>query len=192
VAGRRPLSKVRGAGAGATGRKRRRRWSIARDEIVGQQEDGVRDASEHLAIAVGIEGYKRIAHPPEIRSGLMLGTGVRTVATQKQHSQGNIIQTNLMPEGDGLRAISTVASKRRTGRPWRSASPRASLMRRGTLGRRRVCIPQEQHATAGLGVQEALGPLAEDAGRLDGDLHADRPGCAVDRGGDEHDLPVVL
>jgi flagellar basal-body rod protein FlgG len=30
----------------------------------------------------------------ELPSGLMLGTGVRTVATQKQHSQGNIIQTN--------------------------------------------------------------------------------------------------
>lgn len=29
----------------------------------------------------------------ELPSGLMLGTGVRTVATQKQHSQGNIIQT---------------------------------------------------------------------------------------------------
>lgn len=27
-------------------------------------------------------------------SGLMLGTGVRTVATQKLHSQGNIVQTN--------------------------------------------------------------------------------------------------
>jgi flagellar basal-body rod protein FlgG len=30
----------------------------------------------------------------ELPSGLMLGTGVRTVATQKQHSQGNIIQSN--------------------------------------------------------------------------------------------------
>jgi flagellar basal-body rod protein FlgG len=30
----------------------------------------------------------------ELPSGLMLGTGVRTVATQKQHSQGNFIQTN--------------------------------------------------------------------------------------------------
>jgi flagellar basal-body rod protein FlgG len=30
----------------------------------------------------------------ELPSGLMIGTGVRTVATQKQHSQGNIIQTN--------------------------------------------------------------------------------------------------
>ncbi len=29
----------------------------------------------------------------ELPSGLMQGTGVRTVATQKQHSQGNIIQT---------------------------------------------------------------------------------------------------
>lgn len=30
----------------------------------------------------------------ELPSGLELGTGVRTVATQKQHSQGNIIQTS--------------------------------------------------------------------------------------------------
>jgi len=30
----------------------------------------------------------------ELPSGLMLGTGVRTVATQKQHSQGNIMQSN--------------------------------------------------------------------------------------------------
>ena len=30
----------------------------------------------------------------ELPSGLMLGTGVRTVATEKQHSQGNILQTN--------------------------------------------------------------------------------------------------
>lgn len=30
----------------------------------------------------------------ELPSGLMLGTGVRTVATQKQHSQGNLTQTN--------------------------------------------------------------------------------------------------
>ncbi len=29
----------------------------------------------------------------ELPSGLMLGTGVRTVSTQKQHTQGNIIQT---------------------------------------------------------------------------------------------------
>jgi flagellar basal-body rod protein FlgG len=51
----------------------------------------------------------------ELPSGLMLGTGVRTVATEKLHTQGNIIQTGnaldmavqgrgffqvLMPEGD--------------------------------------------------------------------------------------------
>jgi flagellar basal-body rod protein FlgG len=51
----------------------------------------------------------------ELPSGLMLGTGVRTVATEKSHTQGNIIQTGnaldmavqgrgffqvLMPEGD--------------------------------------------------------------------------------------------
>ena len=30
----------------------------------------------------------------ELPSGLYIGTGVRTVATQKLHSQGNIIQTN--------------------------------------------------------------------------------------------------
>ena len=29
----------------------------------------------------------------ELPSGLMLGTGVRTVATQKMHTQGNILQT---------------------------------------------------------------------------------------------------
>ncbi|MCU7858074.1 MAG: flagellar basal-body rod protein FlgG, partial [Candidatus Thiodiazotropha sp. (ex Lucinoma borealis)] len=29
----------------------------------------------------------------ELPSGLMLGTGVRVVATQKEHSQGNIVQT---------------------------------------------------------------------------------------------------
>lgn len=51
----------------------------------------------------------------QLPSGLMLGTGVRTVATEKQHTQGNIVQTGgaldmaiqgrgffqvLMPEGD--------------------------------------------------------------------------------------------
>jgi flagellar basal-body rod protein FlgG len=30
----------------------------------------------------------------ELPSGLMIGTGVRTVATQKQHTQGNILQTS--------------------------------------------------------------------------------------------------
>ena len=30
----------------------------------------------------------------ELPSGLMLGTGVRTVATEKMHTQGNILQTN--------------------------------------------------------------------------------------------------
>lgn len=30
----------------------------------------------------------------QLPSGLMIGTGVRTVATEKMHSQGNIIQTN--------------------------------------------------------------------------------------------------
>ena len=30
----------------------------------------------------------------QLPSGLMLGTGVRTVATQKLHTQGNIVQTN--------------------------------------------------------------------------------------------------
>ncbi len=30
----------------------------------------------------------------ELSSGLMLGTGVRTVATEKLHSQGNIVQTD--------------------------------------------------------------------------------------------------
>lgn len=41
----------------------------------------------------------------ELPSGLMLGTGVRTVATQKQHTQGNLTQTNntldLAIEGKG-------------------------------------------------------------------------------------------
>ncbi|MEJ2402916.1 MAG: flagellar basal-body rod protein FlgG [Candidatus Thiodiazotropha sp.] len=32
----------------------------------------------------------------ELPSGLMVGTGVRVVATQKEHSQGNIVQTNNM------------------------------------------------------------------------------------------------
>src|SRR6056297_937305 len=30
----------------------------------------------------------------QLPSGLMLGTGVRTVATQKLHTQGNVVQTN--------------------------------------------------------------------------------------------------
>ncbi|MDJ0739298.1 MAG: flagellar basal-body rod protein FlgG [Gammaproteobacteria bacterium] len=42
----------------------------------------------------------------ELPSGLYIGTGVRTVATQKLHSQGNIIQTNnsldIAVQGNGL------------------------------------------------------------------------------------------
>ena len=46
----------------------------------------------------------------ELPSGLNLGTGVRTVATQKLHTQGNLVQTNnsldFAIEGRGLRTIS--------------------------------------------------------------------------------------
>ena len=46
----------------------------------------------------------------ELPSGLYLGTGVRTVATQKLHSQGNIIQTNnsfdIAVQGNGFFQIS--------------------------------------------------------------------------------------
>jgi len=30
----------------------------------------------------------------QLPTGMMLGTGVRTVATEKSHTQGNIVQTN--------------------------------------------------------------------------------------------------
>lgn len=38
---------------------------------------------------VGAQSSENTEQP----SGLMLGTGVRVVATQKEHSQGNIVQT---------------------------------------------------------------------------------------------------
>jgi flagellar basal-body rod protein FlgG len=63
------------------------------------------------------------AQNTELPSGLMLGTGVRTVATQKLHSQGNIVQTNnsfdVAVQGNGFSrsATRTAASSTRATVP---------------------------------------------------------------------------